>query len=196
MRHVVHCSGYSLAERSGVRPIVTNQQGLEVKGKFFDWDIVCLGHPDLGIYGRIPMAVHLAESLRAECLIWSTGATYLSGVSEAEFMMNTGHDYLTRKRQPAGWLQSVSVIERDSTNTFSSLRSAARIVRERFATAHIMLHLITSQNHAPRVARDAAIAFDGDRSIILSVVPAHTSYGGKSPSQVAVQDLSSEPGGG
>src|SRR5262249_1033100 len=96
MRHVVHCSGYSLAERSGVRPIVTNQQGLEVKGKFFDWDIVCLGHPDLGIYGRIPMAVHLAESLRAECLIWSTGATYLSGVSEAEFMMNTGHDYLTR----------------------------------------------------------------------------------------------------
>jgi len=53
-----------------------------------------------------------------------------------------------------------------------------------------MVHFVTSGNHAPRVARDAAIAFTEYRNIILSVIPTQTSYGNGDPSQVAIQDLS------
>jgi len=67
---------------------------------------------------------------------------------------------------------------------------AARIVRERFGPERAMVHFVTSGNHAPRVARDAAIAFTEYRNIILSVIPTQTSYGNGDPSQVAIQDLS------
>jgi hypothetical protein len=191
MRHVVHCSGYSLAERS-VSGVVTNHEGKVVHGKFFDWNIVCLGNPIRNILGRITMSVRLANRLRAECLIWSTGATYLSGRSEAEIMMETAFDYLAAEQQPSDWLKSISVLEQESINTMTSMQLASQIVRDRFAIDEVMVHLVTSQNHAPRVARDGAIAFSAQPNAILSIVPANTPYGGKGPSQVSVQELLSD----
>ncbi len=191
MRHVVHCSGYNLAERID-RPETKNRRGEIVSGKFFDWDAVCLGDPNRGILGRIPMAIRVAETLQAECLIWSTGATYISGRSEAEVMMESAIGLLESKSGAVDWLKSISILEQESENTFSSLQFAAKLVFARFKASETMLHLVTSDNHAPRVARDAALCFNDQRNVILSVVPAHTSYGGSSPSGTIIQELRSK----
>jgi DUF218 domain len=191
MRHTIHCSGYNLAERS---PHIKtkNRQGKIIEEKFFDWDVVCLGDHTRGLLGRITMCIRLAECLRPECVIWSTGATYQSGASEAQIMMGTALDYLTSQNQPIDWLKSISVIEQESSNTLTSMHVAAEMVSNRFGADEVMLHLVTSDNHAPRIARDAAVAFHPYQNVILSVVPAHTSYGGKSPSQVTIHELSPE----
>jgi hypothetical protein len=189
MRHVVHCSGYNLAERRSTQG-TKNWEGKAIKGKFFDWNVVCLGDPDRGVLGRVPMTIRLAELLQPECLIWSTGATYESQISEAEIMMATAVDYLTNKNTPIDWLRSISIVEKQSTDTPTSMNRAAEVIQQRFGDDDLMLHLVTSQNHAPRVARDAAIAFDVYRNVIISVVPAHTSYAGQSASDVVIKELS------
>jgi hypothetical protein len=185
VKHVVHCSGYSLAEKCEG---ATNKLGEVIDGKFHDWDRVCIGVPQSGLLGRIPMALRIAALLPAECIIWSTGATYFDQLAEAEIMLQVARerfgDILSRET-----VFRISIIEKESADTFSSMQCAATIIKKKFEVKPIMLHLVTSANHAPRVARDALIVFGQNPDIILSVVPAHTSYGNKQPVDVRIQEL-------
>jgi uncharacterized protein (DUF302 family) len=169
---------------------VVNRQGDLVQGKYFDWDYVCLGDPARAQLGRISMTLRLAAILKAECIIWSTGATYLEGASEGEVMMNTALR-LAEQTGLSAPLKAISILEQESENTFSSMQAAAEILKTRFGGQEIMLHLVTSANHAPRLARDATIILKCQPNTFISVVPAHTSYGGALPCHVTIQELSS-----
>jgi hypothetical protein len=185
MRRIVHCSGYSLAEkRSGA----VDRAGKPVAARFNDWDEVCLGDPRRGTLGRIPKALRVANRTEAECIIWSTGATLLDHSCEAEFMFNTAltlvPDLVSREH-----LRRISILEAESTNTFSSMVHAHRLISGRYGDDNLALFLISSANHAPRVARDAAVLFARASKMILNVVPAHSSYGGKRPEDVRILEL-------
>ena len=75
---------------------------------------------------------------------------------------------------------------------------AAKLILERFTDETLMLHLISSANHMPRVMRDAIKIFGEMENVFLSGVPAGTSYGNKSPSDVVIYELGEPPrvGGG
>ncbi len=185
MKHVVHCSGYSLAEKFGA---ATNKFGSVIAGKFHDWDHVCIGRPKGGVLGRIPMALHIAALLSAESIVWSTGATYSDGHSEAEIMQQEAVEnfgYILSRDDA----RRISIIEKESSNTLTSMQELLTIIKTRFSAANVMLHLVTSANHAPRVARDAVIVFKHSNNVVLSVVPAHTSYGDKGPENVVIHEF-------
>jgi hypothetical protein len=145
---------------------------------FQDWQFVCLGDVGSSILGRIPMALRVA------------GATYINGLSEAEVMMRCGIEYLNGKGLRTDTLRRISIIENDSTNTSTSMEAAVRLIRQRYGSNNLTCHLVTSANHAPRLARDAVVAFADLPNVIIGVVPAHTSYGHKCPSDVIIRDLS------
>jgi hypothetical protein len=189
MRHIIHCSGYSLAENQRFHGVV-NRQGEPVQGKYFDWDYVCLGDPTRARLGRISMTLRLAAILKAECIIWSTGATYLEGVSEAEVMMNTALS-LGEQTGLSAPLKVISILEQKSKDTFGSMEAAAEILEARFGGQEIMLHLVSSANHVPRLAREATITVGSQPNTFISVVPAHTSYGGGLPCHVTIREFSS-----
>ncbi len=107
MRHVVHCSGYSLAEQ-GPDTGVVKRDGAPARGRFHDWTEVCIGEPAAGRLGRIPMAIAVAEIVRAELLIWSTGATYRGPLSEAEVLMQAGLDYFRRDGRGTEGVRAIS----------------------------------------------------------------------------------------
>lgn len=138
------------------------------------------------------MALKVASLVCAEGIIWSTGATILDGFSEADFMFS-----LAKRLPSAGitaeQLDRISIFDRESTNTLGSMTVGAKLVQERFGKEQTMLHLITSANHAPRVARDAIIAFQEYPNVLLSVVPSHTSYGDKRVSDVVIHELGCSP---
>lgn len=188
MRHIIHCSGYNIAERTA-SAVVKNRAGKSVTGKYFDWDHVCIGNPAAGELGRITMTLYLVERLRPEAVIWSTGATFVDGISEAQVMLNATIEYLRDQNEMAAWLKSISIVEEDGANTRGSMEEAAKIIRARFGSDEITLHLVTSNNHAPRVARDAAIAFAYIHNVVLSITPAHTSYGRKRPDDIEIHEL-------
>jgi hypothetical protein len=177
-----------LAERAGASN-VKDARGNEVRGGFRDWDFVCLGDAQKGLLGRIPIALLLAVRLPAERLIWSTGATFSPGISEADVAMSEALNQVVRYGGTSEWLQRISVFERESVNTRTSMVAAANMLQNLFGNADIALHLVTSANHAPRVARDASVAFRDYKNIILSVVPCHTSYGGTDVTDVVIRDL-------
>jgi hypothetical protein len=186
--HVVHCSGYSLAEKEGAFDVV-DRRGNSIQGKFGDWTHVCVGNPGAGVLGRIPMSLRVAKVFDADCIVWSTGATFQNGVSEAEVMMECALAHSQQQEISAVLLRRISLIENESVNTLTSMEFVARILAERFAGRSLVLHLVTSANHAPRVSRDALVAFSATPRVILSIVPAHTCYGHKRPLDVLVRDL-------
>lgn len=192
LKHVVLLNGYSLAEHPGLAGI-KNQKGEGVSGKSGDWEHVCLGTKEYP--GRIPTVVQLARSLNATHLIWSTGATWKEEMSEARFCYQmafgdrNSSPYLDEYEVENGWLESISLFEERSTNTSGTMIEVKKVLEERFADERIMLHLVSSANHMPRVMRDAIKVFDKMPNIILSGVPAGTSYGGKTPSDVVIYEL-------
>lgn len=190
LRHVIHCSGYSLAERN-MDCLVTNRRSGPVSGKFNDWDRVCIGDPANGLLGRIPMTLEIAREFHADHIIWSTGATWAHGQSEARFMMVSAIEYASTHNMNVKWLQDISILEEESTNTATSLHSALQFITTwtQQGENDMMIHLVTSNNHAPRVAKDAAIAFAAHSWLLFSVVPAGTSYGLAAPPDVDVFDL-------
>src|SRR2546425_306902 len=110
MKHVVHCSGYSLAEKyEGA----TNKLGEAIDGRFHDWDRVCVGAPQSGLLGRIPMALRIAALLPADVIIWSTGETYFGQLSEAEIMLQTAIENFGDILSPESVLR-ISIIEKES----------------------------------------------------------------------------------
>ena len=201
MRHIVLFNGYSLAENPGLSG-VTNQKGESVVGKFGDWEHVCThisceelaGGECHDTLGRIPTALMLAANLDAEYIIWSTGATWLpDGTSEAKYSFDHALKSLSRctTGRSADWLCEISIIEDRSTNTMTSMQEAFKLIWP--VDEPTMLHLVSSANHMPRVMRDAIKVFGKVSNVILSGVPAGTSYGGKGPEDVVIYELGEPP---
>jgi hypothetical protein len=191
IKHVIHCSGYSIAENPEL-PWVVDIKKQSKKGNFGDWEHVCIGDGLYGDRGRIPTALVLAGFLEADCLIWSTGASWLpDGGSEARFSYYTGMKLL----EEAAWnhliplIEKVSIFDEKSINTSTSMEVAAKLIKDRFADETVMLHLISSANHMPRVMRDAIKVFGGMENVFMSGVPAGTSYGNKTPADVVIYEL-------
>lgn len=197
MRHIVFFNGYSLAENPALSG-VTNQKGESIVGKFGDWEHVCThrsaeelaGGDFHETLGRIPTTLMLAMNLNADCVIWSTGATWLpDGTSEAKYSLGRALEILPKYsslRDPE-WLRRVSLLEEKSTNTATSMEETLKMIWP--VDEPTMLHLVSSANHMPRVMRDAVKVFGGMSNIILSGVPAGTSYGGKTPADVGIDEL-------
>ena len=187
--------GYSLAENPEIAGTVTNKKGEPVKGKFHDWNTVCISpdrpwlNHELSSWGRIPRAVALASELDVSQLIFSTGATWAEyQVSEARYMFMRACEILPlcARHRSELWLREIAVFEETSTNTFSTMEYVAKMLD---TSSPMMLHHVTSANHAPRVMRDASKVFGEMQNVILSVVPADTSYGHKTPSDVVIHEL-------
>lgn len=194
LQHIVLMNGYSLAENPALSD-VKDQDGKPVVGNFGDWDHVCIGKPSERL-GRIPTAMYLAGTLRATCLIWSTGDTWLPGsVSEAKWSYEAGINFLRSQKDMAliPLIERISVFDAMSINTATTMYATLKFLRGRFYGESMMLHLVSSANHLPRVMRDAAKVFGAERDILLSGVPTGTSYGGKTPGDVVVYDLGQPP---
>src|SRR5262249_21281550 len=156
---------------------------------FHDWKHVCVGDLANEILGRVPMTVRTVVALGARCVIWSTGATFIDHVCEADMMMRCALECSSKYNLPEESLIRMSLFDRESTNTRSSMAVAARIVKQKYPSESVMVHLVTSANHAPRVLRDAIIEFSSDRNVLLSGVPAYTSYGRKGPADIEILEL-------
>jgi len=88
------------------------------------------------------------------------------------------------------FVRSISILEERSINTATTMIAVKDMLLERFATKEaVMLHLVSSANHMPRVMRDAAQVFGDMIGVFLSGVPAGTSYGHKSPKDVVIYEL-------
>lgn len=199
-RHVVLYNGYSLAENPQLSG-VTNKKGEPVTGKFGDWEHVCAEYSaekvaggDL-VYtrGRIATALQVAAAVGAECIIWSTGSTWLpNGISEAEYSLELAYALLplccTTKTDD--WLSQISIVEKQSVNTATTMEYVRDLLHNHAVDrSPVMLHLVSSANHMPRVMRDAIKVFGRMPNITLSGVPADTSYGGKTPADVVIYEL-------
>ncbi len=214
MKTIVHVSGYSLAEKSDVEAFTA--AGVPLRVQYNDWEYVCWGSFATQRLGRIPMALWLARTIRADALVWSTGATFGTDgkVSEAEYLYSYALSHYHRlcsefphrftkktwvsERAYQGWLKGMSVFDASSTDTLSSMDSLHRVAKGIVrANEHAMVYLVTSANHAPRVLRDAEVVFgigtcmlEGAARFTLCAVPAESNYGADRVYSVQVKDLS------
>lgn len=187
--HVVLFNGYSLLQHPRIAGHVSTAPGVKAGPYYSDWEHVCLGTKEQP--GRIPAAIALARELNADCLIWSTGATWLGTISEARYCFEQafGDDryspYLYEDEED--WLRRISFIEEKSTNTATTMVEVKKILRDKFPDKEIMLHPISSANHMPRVVRDMNAAFADMPNVHFPW--ARTSYGGKTPADVVIYEL-------
>ncbi|MBV9159678.1 MAG: YdcF family protein [Candidatus Kaiserbacteria bacterium] len=165
----VHVSGYSLAELRAFAPKVKDKSGAPKQALYDDWQRVMWGGVNLP--GRIPMGIYMAHHTGARKLIWSTGASWVDGMSEAEYTMfeAIGAYELLRKNFPAFfgagffktdgdyrmWIQGISVAEQESRNTAESFQYAVPIIDELVGERLGELIVVTSENHIERTMRDA-----------------------------------------
>ena len=211
MRHIVHVSGYALAQHPQLHYVV-DREGQPATGKFGDWEHVCWGDPSSGALGRIPTALWYARQVAADRLVWSTGCQRIKdGAWEAEFFFERamtsferlqadfphrfGKHWFPSSRRQRSWLGSITALDTESTITSASMEWLARYVRKE-VTGAVTVHLISSANHVPRVLRDAMKSFNYDygeenfhQRVTLIGVPAETNYGRKWVHDVVIRDL-------
>jgi hypothetical protein len=192
-----------------------DQAGTRLAGRFGDWEEVCWGDPKRGALGRIPMSLLLARTIHTHWIIWSTGCSReRDECFESEYMYKRAlasyasllHDFPDRfRRDLLGnetdyrlWLKQCSVIDTDSHNTATSMTKAKTLAHELCKANDSLVYSVSSANHAPRVLRDACVAFDigtgvrshsSGASHALVAVPAETNYGTKTISETIVRDL-------
>lgn len=212
---IYHLSGYSLAENPDWE--ATNREGRQLSPKYADWGKVCWG--ENGRMGRIPMFLSEAFIENADLMVWSTGATRLkTGQSEAHVHMmialasfnrfeqdfphrfRPGLWYPRREQSESSyrsWLRNRSLPEASSRNTSDSMDILVGILRERYERdTPLVLRLVSSNNHAKRVHRDALVAFGYKKGgkpyfdcLTISAVSAETGYAHKEPDETVVRDL-------
>lgn len=212
MRNIVHISGYTLAAMQGVPAMSPNTDTL-LPPSTNDWEEVCWGRDTL--LGRIPMGLWLARKVRANRIVWSTGASRRQhdGKIESEVLYEMAlQNYHNLRRQfphrfsksewtsegaYTRWLKDTRVFESNSKNTSQSMTALRALVTDYVRPdEQVMIYLVSSANHAPRVLRDAQVAFavgskrsDTRYRVALAAVSAETNYAGKHTEDVIVRDL-------
>lgn len=213
VERIVHISGYNLREIRGLETLnKANQPQLVTDG---DWEHSCWGDPDNYQIGRVPMGLWMARTFLANTVVWSTGCSKRAsdGKSEAEVMFEMAreryadlngffpHRFTKRtwssEQSYRSWLSSVSVFDNVSRTTSESMNVLRTKVSEAIhRSQHVIVFLVSSANHAPRVLRDGELAFDIGLSdtrfkqyVTLAAVPAETNYGGRRVHDTKIDDL-------
>lgn len=213
MKKIVHISGYNLREMKGVPSI--NRSGALQQVTDGDWHHVCWGDTDKYQLGRIPMGLWAARHFIADTIVWSTGCSRRTSdnKSEARVTYETAYDnYLdlhgnfphrfskrTWRTEQAyhSWLTRHSVFEETSSNTIQSMNALRQMIRDDIGKSeHVIVYLVSSANHLPRVLRDAELAFDiGSTTasfmqrVTLCAIPAETNYGKGQIQDLQIDDL-------
>ena len=188
-RTIVVCHGYNLAEDphlTGVR----NQRGESIAGKFNDWTHVCLGGQ--GLRGRIPQTLHAIEQYAPVLVVWTTGCSWLpDGRSEAKVMMELAQNMLVGAHAPSNAADIISTFmaEEISTRTSETLAALKRMIDTQFPQQEVLIVHVSSNNHTPRILRDALAEFANHPLVENTTSSAQTSYAGGNPGQVDVYDL-------
>lgn len=210
---IVHISGYNLREVKGLETV--NKAGEPQLMTDGDWEHSCMGDADTNQLGRVPMGLWVARTFLADTVVWSTGCSrrLSDGKSEAEVTYEMARDRYhdlhgffphrfskrTWRTEDAyhSWLTRVSVFDNVSRNTGESMQILRTKVREAVhRSQHVVVFLVSSANHAPRVLRDGALAFDiGSTAasfkqyVTLCAIPAETNYGTGQVQDVKIDDL-------
>lgn len=192
-----------------------NRAGAPQRATDGDWDHVCWGDADTYQLGRIPMGLWVARNFLADTIVWSTGCStrVADNKSEAEVMYEVARErYLdlygffphrftkrTWRTEAAyhAWLTRVSVFDNVSRTTSESMTVLRTKIRESVrATTPVIIYLVSSANHMPRVLRDAELAFDIGTTtarfmqrVTLFAIPAETNYGKGMVQDTKVDDL-------
>jgi hypothetical protein len=213
---IVHVSGYSLRQHPDLD--VVDHTGQRVKSQYGDWEQVCWGDVSKGLLGRIPRALLEAYKTSSEntFIVWSTGSSrQRTGMTEAQYSMSIARSRISQLStdfpehvgsegwfplDPSpeimeSWLEQRSLVDNESINTFTSMQELAKIIDQLFSKELIEVTLVSSENHMPRVTRDAAIAIkyngQGERvrpNVSLVYRPADTSWGAKTVHDTQVDD--------
>ena len=211
MIKIVHISGYTLGESK--HAALDHKGNPTRQGHFGDWNEVCWGNTKTLQLGRIPMALSLARAVKADKIIWSTGATSRAadGKSEAAVMLERAYEGYVQLIQDFrhrfsgqtwrhehtywNWLRHVSLLDERSKNTSESMNVLRQMLWEIAPRGSVMVYLVSSANHTMRVLRDAELAFDiGSldsrfaQRVTLCAVPAETNYGERTVQHTIVDD--------
>ncbi len=212
---LTHISGYNLREIPKLKTV--NKAGEPQLMTDGDWEHACMGDADTNQLGRVPMGLWVARKFGAKTVIFSTGCSrrVSDGKSEAEVTYEMAreryHDlhgffpHRFSKRMWSteqayhSWLTRVSVFDNVSKNTSESMQVLqTKVLEAKHRRQHVVVFLVTSANHAPRVLRDAELAFGiGTASaaasfkqfVTLCSIPAETNYGKRQVQDVKVDDL-------
>jgi|GEM_PF-2081625 len=210
MRTIVHVSGYSLAADPCLSG-VTTKDGRLAEWPHKDWEHVCWGIPARGVLGRIPMGLWAAHRFRADSLVWSSGSTSHDGRMEADVMRQRAFDSFddlvrsfphrfngawSNVEEFRTWLARISVIETNSVNTETSMTPVREYLSARHGLATMLLYVVTSANHLPRVLKHTMQAFSiGNEAygyhpeVTVIGIPAETCYGGRHVTDMSIRDL-------
>jgi len=216
MRQLVVVFGYFTSELAGAPALYVDDRKIE--RRFGDWNTVCWGVN--GKMGRFPKAIQLASRLDAP-LFWLMGeAKYGDGRFEgdwmfAEVLRRLSHvrkdfpgklAYLPRTvSECRAWLRRVSTVHNRGKDTMISLEESIPMLNEHAGKRELLVYVVTSFNHAPRVRRDISALSQGrvivtggtsrparytlDPNIDFAVIDAETPYGSGRIDDVVVQDL-------
>ncbi len=210
MKNIVILHGYTLAE-TGEDTI--NRDGIVQVAKFHDWYHVMEGHESR--LGRIPTALDLARHLKADHLIFTTGASREpNGKWEAEVIYEITQRYYKRllsqfphrfnkrtwrsEQAYRRWLEGIARFDTTSKNTSECLQVVQQMIRQDVLQRRerVMVYNVSSANHMPRILRDAGVAFKigtHDAPLLQYVtmigVPAETCYGERFVGDTKVDDL-------
>lgn len=210
---IVHIGGYNLREIPGLETV--NKAGTPQQMTDGDWERTCMGDPDTYQLGRVPMGLWVARTFSADTIVWSTGCSrrVSDGKTEAEVTYEMARDRYhdlhgffphrfskrTWRTEEAyrAWLTRVSVFDNVSRNTSESMEVLRTKIKEAVhRSQHVVVYLVSSANHSPRVLRDGELAFDigslassFKQYVTLCAIPAETNYGKGMVQNTKVDDL-------
>lgn len=190
---LLHVSGYSAAQEHQ------------------DTETVCWGDPERALLGRVPMAILKALEVRPNKIIWSGApvvkyfATPLAEPEALALVRMADFEQLTASfpqffdpiHFPEGtaafnsWIEQTMVLDRESKVTEESVYWLLRYIESLNLSPdhYITLYLVSSLNHALRVAMYAAQAFHGYKvPVHIQACLAGTTYGLATPATMEVND--------
>ena len=175
-----------------------------------DWEQVMWGSgrgvPGEQHLGRIATSFLLYLRGGIDFFVWNGGSSAKEGLSESRYIHKFAREKIHDLKQDfpdyfsdftdedisalAYDLDSRSLFEERSVDTFSSIQALPRLLREENLHPQAII-LVSSANHVQRVLRDAINVFSdaGMREVVLSGVSSQTSYGGGDAARVQIQDL-------
>jgi uncharacterized SAM-binding protein YcdF (DUF218 family) len=162
-----------------------------------NWQYIIWGNiPMLGIVAK---GIHTAMRQRAEVIVFGTGATRDENDKvESEIIRDYAIEWFGSLGQFQAfrdmpvfedkdiengrkWLEAVSIAETESKNAMQELRMAKEVFEKKQVES---IFFVTSPDHAPWVARAAAIVYGGEFDIYI--VPSDVPYTYAGPEGVQV----------
>lgn len=119
-----------------------------------DWPSIIWGNPSSGIMGRASKAICLARELDADIISFSTGASQINGLKEAELIFSYSIVHHSELDIDVGWLERRCVLDLLSQNTKDEMVKLDVLCEGRGITK---LYLVSSPWHVLRCHKEALI---------------------------------------